>query len=212
VLEALRDNPEFVGYWDADLSTPLDALPDFVAVFEHRPQTTIVIGSRVQLLGRDIDRRPLRHYFGRAFATGASLVLGLPVYDTQCGAKLFRVCRATRGVFERRFRTRWVFDVEVIARYLAACGSDDHPERHIYELSLRTWHDVADSKLAPGAMLRGAADLAWLYFLQLFGRLEPRVETGPAAWPDVVAPVAAPGRGPFEAAPAPVARKPWWPR
>src|SRR5690242_10690165 len=51
---AFERRPEFVGYWDADLSTPLGAIPDFLAIFDARPEVEIVMGARVKLLGRSI--------------------------------------------------------------------------------------------------------------------------------------------------------------
>ena len=115
-----------------------------------RPEVEMVLGSRVQLLGRDIVRRPLRHYLGRVMATLISLALNLPVYDTQCGAKLFRRTAELPALFERPFLTRWLFDVEIIARYLLAVeGSARAGGRRLYELPLDHWRDVADSKVRP---------------------------------------------------------------
>ena len=89
-------NPASVGFFDADLSTPLAAIDDFLAVLRLRPQVEFILGSRVMLMGRDVKRKAWRHYLGRVFATAVSLALDLPVYDTQCGAKMLRVNAATR--------------------------------------------------------------------------------------------------------------------
>jgi dolichyl-phosphate beta-glucosyltransferase len=161
VLEAFASNADVVAYWDADLATPLEALSDFAAVLDSRPDIDIVLGSRVRLLGRDIERNALRHYFGRVFATAASLVLDLPVYDTQCGAKAFRA--RTRGLFERPFATRWVFDVELLSRCMMHAKPDGTPEFTICEMPLRVWHDVPGSKVRPSDALRALLDLTSLY-------------------------------------------------
>lgn len=122
VLAAMDEGATLVGYWDADLATPLHAIPQFAEVARQRPDIALLMGARVQLLGRSIDRQPARHYLGRVFATVVSVVLGLRVYDTQCGAKMLRVNPRTRAAFERPFRSRWIFDVELIAPCSAAAA------------------------------------------------------------------------------------------
>jgi dolichyl-phosphate beta-glucosyltransferase len=169
VLSAFDANPDFVGYWDADMATPLEAIPEFCDLLESRPDVDMVFGARVRLLGRAIERRPLRHYLGRVFATATSLTLGLPIYDTQCGAKLFRACPLIRSLFQQPFMTRWLFDVEIIARLMQACRRNNlrPPKDRIYELPLQTWHDVAGSKVKPVDFFRSFFDLARIYWQYL---------------------------------------------
>jgi hypothetical protein len=162
ILAALQTDPELVGYWDADLSTPLDAVQEFIDVLDTNPQVEIVMGARVKLLGRRINRYASRHYFGRAFATAASLALDLPVYDTQCGAKIFRANPSIRQAFSAPFRSKWIFDVEILARYIAATGRAAAGSR-IYELPLRVWTDVPGSKVTARDALRAFWDLAIIW-------------------------------------------------
>jgi dolichyl-phosphate beta-glucosyltransferase len=163
ILDALERSPDAVGFWDADLATPLSELPEFVAVLEQHPAVDVVVGSRVKLMGRTIERRPWRHYLGRLFATAASVALELPVYDTQCGAKLFRVTPVVARVFAEPFLARWVFDVEMLARFLAEhAGTPLDAERSIYELPLRTWIDVQGSKVKAADFAKSAVDLAMI--------------------------------------------------
>jgi len=162
MLTGLDTPARFVGYWDADLATPLDALPDFCGVLQERPWIELAVGSRVQLLGREIVRHRMRHYAGRVFATVVSLLLDLRIYDTQCGAKLFRSSDATRRVFAEPFRTRWIFDVEIFARLVRAFRTQGGPpvERIVYELPLTHWCDVHGSKLRGRDFFVALLDLA----------------------------------------------------
>ncbi len=141
---------EVTGFWDADLATPLEQIPDLAGVLLGTPGLTMVFGARVRLLGRQIHRQRARHYLGRCFATAASRVLRMQIYDTQCGAKLFRVTPELADVLARPFLSRWIFDVELLARFLARHGGDPAPVREmIYEYPLPAWSDVAGSKVHP---------------------------------------------------------------
>jgi dolichyl-phosphate beta-glucosyltransferase len=149
-----------VGFWDADLATPLEAFPEFLEVLDADPKMELVFGARVRLLGRHVMRNPMRHYAGRAFATTVSTSLGLPIYDTQCGAKLFRCSPLLHEVLSKPFQTRWIFDVELLSRFLAAWHvAGLSYEGRIYELPLKTWVDVAGSKVKPSDFVRSFVDL-----------------------------------------------------
>lgn len=161
MLRAFASNATFAGYWDADLATPLREIPRFIEALETSPERQICMGARVQLLGRVIERRATRHYMGRVFATAASLTLQLPVYDTQCGAKLFRVTPVTRALFAAPFITSWCFDVELIARLVRDGRSAAGPTAAelIYELPLEEWRDVAGSKVRPADFMRAFVEI-----------------------------------------------------
>ena len=162
IAAAMEKQPELIGYWDADLATPLDALDDFIDVLDNRPDIDIVIGSRVKLLGRRIDRHAFRHYAGRVFATAASLALRLDVYDTQCGAKIFRLNSQIRQVFATPFVSQWVFDIEILARYAHVMGME-RAASSIYELPLTTWTDVAGSKVRVRHAIRALWDITRIW-------------------------------------------------
>jgi glycosyltransferase involved in cell wall biosynthesis len=175
MVESLSDGAEYVGFWDADLATPFDALGPFVEQLEARPHLDVVMGSRVRLLGRNIERQARRHYSGRVFATAASLTLRLPVYDTQCGAKLFRATPRLRQALVDPFLSRWVFDVELLAR-LGSTPSGYSPTiliNSVCEHPLAQWRDVAGSKLSMAGVAKSAVDLLRIYRIYVRGRGTP---------------------------------------
>ena len=169
--QAFDAGARYAGYWDADLATPLAEIPHFIATLDADPSLEALFGSRVQLLGRTIQRDAVRHYLGRVSATAISLTLGLPVYDTQCGAKLFRASPDCRALFAEPFLTRWVFDVEILARMLEAqrASGGPGPAETVREVPLSEWRDVAGSKVAPLDFFRCLQELVRIYRRHLRG-------------------------------------------
>ncbi len=141
VLAALGEPCDYIGYFDADLATPLEMAPLWAGMFDAEPGLGMICGCRLRRLGSDVRRRMFRHLIGRGFATVFSAYLGLPVYDTQCGAKLFRKAVATE-LFAAPFVTRWLFDVELFRRY-----SRERALSEISEYPLPVWREVGGSKL-----------------------------------------------------------------
>lgn len=161
ILQALSSGAAYVGYWDADLSTPLETIPDFCNLLNDTPHLLMVFGARVLLLGKIIERNALRHYCGRGFATFVSQVLKLKVYDTQCGAKLFRTRPEIKRLFQDPFISRWIFDVEIIARWIRLGQTEQLPpaDQVIYEYPLPVWRHVPDSKISFSDGITVARDL-----------------------------------------------------
>jgi dolichyl-phosphate beta-glucosyltransferase len=158
-------HPDYVGFWDADLATPLATIIKFMDLAESRPELQVVIGSRVKLLGRRIERRRSRHYLGRVFATVVSTMLGLDVYDTQCGAKLFRASPSMYALFQQPFSSRWIFDVEIFARLIQTRRGKDLPQAKdmIYEFPLTEWRDIPGSKLGYADFFRAVWELGRIH-------------------------------------------------
>lgn len=145
-----------LGYWDADLSTPFSEVDRLLAVLDADPSCRLVMGSRVKRLGAQIDRRVARHILGRLFAACATGILGLSVYDSQCGAKLFR--RDTVDVFFREpFLTRWLFDLEMLARLRNQVGVAAMDSAR--EVPINRWMEVGGSKLRASEMIQVPLEL-----------------------------------------------------
>lgn len=142
------------GYLDADLAAPLESVHPLRAALATDPHLLLALGSRIKLLGWAVTRSERRHYLGRVFATFASLTLGLAVYDTQCGAKLLRADPRVRAALATPFLSRWLFDVELLARLRDGVGA-----AALREVPLPVWHDAGGSTVGMGAFLRAPLEL-----------------------------------------------------
>lgn len=140
-----------VGFFDADLATPVETLTETVAALGAG--AAAVIASRHAPGARFVQSQPLgRRLGGAAFrATARRLVPG--VRDTQCGFKFF-ARDAARAALSRCRSTGFAFDVEMLAQIRRAGG-------RIVELPVE-WTDHAGSTFRPfrdglasfGAVLR----------------------------------------------------------
>lgn len=160
ILASMDHGAELVGYWDADLATPLPLIPEFLSVLRRHEEVNVVLGSRLSLLGRRIQRNPRRKALGHCFAAVASRVLGYPVVDTQCGAKFFRVTPELRMAVQHPFHSRWIFDVELLHRLRRM--EDATPQefcRQLFELPLMEWQEVGNSRLKLRDFLRAPWEL-----------------------------------------------------
>ena len=168
VLHAAAQRPQFIGFWDADLATPLAVIDGFIEVLSRRPELSLVMGVRLPLLGHAIHRRPVRGWLGAEFARIVSFAFGQRLQDTQCGAKLFRVTPETIAAFSQPFASRWIFDVELLARLGQLWRNSGNSLRaNVYECPLDQWEDVAGSKLKRGDFFKAFAELAVIWWRYL---------------------------------------------
>ena len=130
------------GYMDADLSVSLEEMLRLFELFSTTSKR-FILGSRVKKIGASISRNEWRHFYSRIIATIVGAIIRLDVYDTQCSAKLFRR-DSIETLFSHPFRTKWLFDVEIICRLYKAYGplNDNGLEEPLLE-----WTERKGSKL-----------------------------------------------------------------
>ena len=148
-----------VGYLDADLATPLEDLYLLAEVMDRKPGVCMTMGARLKRLGANVQRKAYRHYLGRGFATLVSMLYQLPVYDSQCGAKLLKSELIPVG-FSEEFRSSWLFDVELILRIREKYADYD---RIIHEVPLNTWVEKGDSRIKFKHLLKMPKELFNIY-------------------------------------------------
>jgi dolichyl-phosphate beta-glucosyltransferase len=99
---------------DADLSTPLDEIPRFLAA--HRAGYDVVIGSRKRPGARVEVRQPwLRESMGKIFTFLSGTLVASGITDFTCGFKSF-TAEAAETVFSRLRLPDWSYDTELLWR------------------------------------------------------------------------------------------------
>jgi len=134
----LAGRAPLVGFFDADLATPLDTLPAAIAAL--RGGAAAAIASRYVPGASFVETQPLtRRLGGHVFRTlSGALVSG--VADTQCGFKFFQRPAVTAALVRTR-TTGFAFDVELLHRIQRDGGE-------VVELPV-AWTDRAGSTFHP---------------------------------------------------------------
>ena len=159
---SVAEQYEVIGFMDADLAMPLSEIPRLLEALASTPERKGVWGSRVKILGNDIQRSTTRHLIGRVFATFAGNSLKLPIYDTQCGLKLFtRACIPI--AFSEPFISKWLFDIEVIFRLKRKFGAEQMSTFFV-EVPLRKWHEIGGSKIRLQHILKFPLELLKIHY------------------------------------------------
>jgi glycosyltransferase involved in cell wall biosynthesis len=134
---------KFVGYLDADLAT---SLQEFMNITNYLKEGVVFcFGSRIRKIGSTIIRENSRFLVGRVMATFISLVLGLKVYDTQCGCKVFTK-KTSEILFKKEFLSKWLFDVELFFRMMTLYGKEKAIQK-MHEAPLKSWIEKGNSKV-----------------------------------------------------------------
>jgi len=143
----LSKDPQFnyLGYLDADLSTDFRDFDELVQTLENS-DFKIVSGSRISRMGANITKESARKIISRTINFIIQKILGMPFKDTQCGAKIMKSDMVS-PIFEKKFITRWLFDVEIFMRMKKFYGKDQAKDL-ICEQPLKRWIHADGSKLS----------------------------------------------------------------
>ena len=134
----------------------------------------VVYGARRQLLGHRINRTVSRRAVSRICASLARLAVGLPISDTQCGAKLLRNTPSLRVAISEPFTAGWLFDVELFTRITASTA---HTARCFFEMPLAEWHEIAGSKVSGRAVIRSGLQMLRLIAQRKLARFASKSDT-----------------------------------
>ncbi len=136
---------DYIGYLDADLSTDFKDFDDLVKTIEGSDYK-IVSGSRISRMGANITKESARKIISLTINFIIQNILGMKFKDTQCGAKIMDK-DIVKNMFNKKFITRWLFDVEIFMRMKRFYGKEK-AMASICEQPLKRWIHADGSKLS----------------------------------------------------------------
>ena len=160
---AEKDDLDYIGFLDADLSTDLADFDDLVKTIETT-DFKIVSGSRISRMGADINKESARKIISLTINFIIRKILSMDFKDTQCGAKIFSK-DVIDIAFKEKFVTQWIFDVEIFKRMSIRYGLKK-AKTMLCEQPLKRWIHADGSKLSMKDSVKivgQLAQIAWVY-------------------------------------------------
>lgn len=153
-----------IGFIDADLSTDFKDYEKLVYHMKINKSLKVIYGSRANDGTNKIKRDFVRGMISKVIRYIILCITRLNIKDTQCGAKVFRR-EVIPAIFDREFKTRWLFDVEILLRLKRVFTLKRFREIFI-EKPLDNWVHMDGSKLGmkdaiqiPLSLIR----IGWIY-------------------------------------------------
>ncbi|MCA0152055.1 response regulator [Winogradskyella vincentii] len=160
---AKKEDLDYIGFLDADLSTDLADFDDLVKTIETS-NFKIVSGSRISRMGADITKESARKIISLTINFIIRKILSMDFKDTQCGAKIFHK-DVIDIAFGKKFVTQWIFDVEIFKRMTIHFGLRK-AKSMLCEQPLKRWIHADGSKLSMKDSVKivmQLAQIAWVY-------------------------------------------------
>lgn len=160
---AQKEDLDYIGFLDADLSTDLRDFDDLVKTIENS-DFKIVSGSRISRMGADITKESARKIISLTINFIIRKILKMDFKDTQCGAKIFHK-DVIDIAFSKKFVTQWIFDVEIFKRMSIHFGLKK-AKTMLCEQPLKRWIHADGSKLSMKDSVKivmQLAQIAWVY-------------------------------------------------
>ena len=160
---AQKEDLDYIGFLDADLSTDLADFDDLVKTIETS-DFKIVSGSRIARMGANITKESARKIISLTINFIIRKILSMDFKDTQCGAKIFHK-DVISIAFKEKFVTQWIFDVEIFKRMSIHFGLKK-AKAMLCEQPLKRWIHADGSKLSMKDSLKivgQLAQIAWVY-------------------------------------------------
>jgi len=136
-------NHSIIAFLDADLSTSLEeclALRPYL-----KDEIEFCFASRTLQSDSNIQIKYYRFIIGRLLRPIIWKILGIKIYDTQCGCKLFTK-NLSIELFKDEFISKWLFDIELFARTKKKFGEDE-VEARLCEVPVKEWIDSNSSSV-----------------------------------------------------------------